>query len=293
MRISDVSTAYTSLRSLQSLKTDETEIQNSLVSGKKVDDLTDDPALAQTLLNSQTDIEQLVQYRDNTALADNIAQAGIDNLSYIDDEIDLAISVGETGQTDSTVASEIDNIIGEVLSTANITYGDDSLFAGSASGVSNPYSLDTDTTSSTYGQYIYSGSGDGREIQVSDGVSVSPFTDSAGTQAILDTLNALVALRDAITAGDTDAISAASDTLSTAQDEITDASSDLGTTQARLELIDTRNSTTYTNLDDAEEYATNSSEEEETVKLLAAQNAYSAALQGTSLLMQQTILDYL
>jgi len=148
-------------------------------------------------------------------------------------------------------------------------------------------------TVSDYGKYVYSGSGDGREIQVSDGVELSPFADATTNAAILSTLNALVDLKNAIASADTDAIKTATEAVSVAQDSIVDASSDLSTTQSRLSLLSDRNSSTYTTLDDAEETATNASEEETTVKLLAAQQAYSAALQGTSLLLEQSILDYL
>jgi flagellin-like hook-associated protein FlgL len=145
-----------------------------------------------------------------------------------------------------------------------------------------------------FGKYVYNGSsGNGREIKVADGVEMSPFADEEGRAAILDTLNSLVDLRNAIASADKDTISAATEKLSIAQDTVVDATSDISTTQSRLSLIANRNAAQYTNLDDAEEAATNVSEEETTVKLLAAQQAYSAALQGTSLLLGQSLLDYL
>jgi flagellar hook-associated protein 3 FlgL len=293
MRISDASTAYSLINQLQSIKSEQLELESSLVSGKSVDSVSDDPALGGTLLKSQVSREKLIQQNENSTLCDNIAQAGIDTLSYMSDEVDLALEVAESASSDtdsaSSYASEIDDIISGVLSAANTTYGDDYIFAGSASGSdTEPYSYDETT-----GQYVYSGSGDGRQIEVSDGVTVTPFTSDSQNQEILNTLNSLLALRDAISSGDTDAISTASESLETAQDGLTEASSDLGTTQARLELLSTRNSNLYTNLDDAEENATNSDENEVTVELLASQNAYSAALQATATLLDETLLDYL
>jgi flagellin-like hook-associated protein FlgL len=55
----------------------------------------------------------------------------------------------------------------------------------------------------------------------------------------------------------------------------------------------TRNTDNYTNLNNAEETATNSDENEVTTKLLAAQNAYSAALQCTSTILSKSLLDYM
>jgi flagellin-like hook-associated protein FlgL len=274
---------------LQSFKKQESDLTTELTSGKAVATLQDDPSLANTVLNSQVDREQLVQQNANASLATNTAQAGIDDLSYINDELDLAQTEAESGQTDSSVSTNIDSIINEVLATANGKYGDDYLFAGSASGSTTaPFSYD-----STSGQYVYNGSGDGRQMEVSDGVTVTPFTSDSDNQAIVSALNSLLSLRDAIASSDTDAISTATAALSTAQDTLTDASSSLGTTQSRIDLITTRNSNRYTNLDSAEESATNSDENEVTAKLLAAQNAYSAALQGTSMLLDESLLDYL
>lgn len=145
-----------------------------------------------------------------------------------------------------------------------------------------------------YGEFVYSGaSGNGREIKVADGVEMSPFADEDGRKAILDTLNSLVNLRNSIASADKDAISDATEKLSIAQDAIVDSQSEVSTTQSRLDLLAARNAAHYGNLDDAEEMATNASEEETTVKLLAAQQAYSAALQGASLLMGKSLLDYL
>ncbi len=294
MRISDASTAYSLINQLQSLKSHQATLEEQLVSGKKVTSVADDPTLGGTLLNSQVTRERLIQYNTNSALADNIAQSGVDTLAYMDDELDLALKVAESAQNATTedtsaYATQIDNIIGGMLSAANTTYNGDYLFAGSASASGTaPFSYDE-----TSGQYVYNGSGEGRQIEVADGVTVSPFTGDEQNQQILSALNSLLALKSSITSGDTEAITAAADTLQSAQDGLTEASSDLGTTQSRLELIGTRNSKLYTNLDNAEESATNSDENEVTVKLLAAQNAYSAALQGTSMLLNTSLLDYM
>lgn len=291
MRVSDASTAYSLIGQLQKLKNGQVDLENQLVTGKRIDSVSDDPALGGTLLDSQVQREKLVQQNTNSTLVNNIAQGGVDALGNISDNIDLALKVADSAQSSgsTTSAKEIDNILNAVLASANEKYGDDYLFAGSASGSSTaPFSYD-----STSGSYVYNGSGEGRQIQVSDGVNVSPFTSDASNKAILSTLNSLLSLKSAIASGDETAISSATDTLETAKDSVTDASATLGNTQARLELINSRNSARYTNLDDADDSATKSDENEVTVKLLAAQNAYSAALQGSSMLLQKSILDYL
>jgi len=293
MRISDVSSATSLTASLQDYTSIETELTTELTTGKSVDELQDDSSLAYQILNSQVDREALVQYNDNAEIADNIITAETDTLSSIDDYIDEALEVAESGQEDSSYSTLIDDIIEQITQLANTTYNGEYLFAGTASGSSTaPYTLTYDSDGNITG-VTYSGSGDGREIEVSDGITVNPFTSDSDNQNIVDTINALISLRDAIADGDSDAITSASETLSDVQDALTDVSSSLSSTQARIETLQTRNSNQYTLLDDAEENATSSDENEVTVQLLAAQNAYSAALQCTSTILDESLLDYL
>jgi flagellar hook-associated protein 3 FlgL len=293
MRISDASTAYSLIGQLQTLKSRQSTLEEQLVTGKKVTGVADDPTLGGTLLNSQATRERLVQYNTNATMADNMAQSGVDTLSYMKKEIDLSLSVAESAQNSTgdsaALSGQIDNIISGMLSAANTSYSGDYLFAGSKSSADTaPFSFDE-----TSGKYVYNGSGEGRQIEVASGVTVSPFTSDEQNQQIINALNSLVDLKSAITTGGTDAITAAADSLQSAQDGITEASSDLGTTQSRLDLIGARNAKIYTNLDNADASATNSDENEVTVKLLAAQNAYSASLQGTAMLLRTSLLDYM
>jgi flagellar hook-associated protein 3 FlgL len=293
MRISDASTAYSLIGQLQNLKSRQSSLEEQLVTGKKVTSVADDPALGGTLLNSQATRERLVQFHTNATMADNMAQSGVDTLTYMKKEIDLSLKVAESAQNSTgdsaALASQIDNIVSGLLSAANTSYNGDYLFAGSKSSSDTaPFSYDETTR-----QYVYNGSGEGRQIEVASGVTVSPFTSDDQNQQILNALNSLLSLKNAITSGDADAVATAADSLQSAQDGITEASSDLGTTQSRLDLIEARNANLYTNLDNAEESATNSDENEVTVKLLAAQNAYSASLQGTAMLLRTSLLDYM
>jgi flagellar hook-associated protein 3 FlgL len=293
MRISDVSSANSLTSSLQDYSSLETELTTELTSGKSIDELQDDSSVSYKLLNSQVDRDSLIQYNNNAEIADNIITAGTDTLSSISDEIDVALEVAESGQEDSSYSTQVDKIIEEITSLANTTYGGEYLFAGTASGSSTaPYTLTYDDDGNVE-SVTYNGSGDGRDIEVAEGVTINPFTSDSDNQNIVDTINALISLRDAIASGDSDAITSASDSLSDAQDSLTDVSSSLSTTQGRVELIITSNSNKYALLDDAEETATNADENETTVTLLAAQNAYSAALQCTSMILDESLLDYL
>ncbi len=291
MRISDVTSTYTISSRLMNIKSEEAQITEELLTGRKINSLQDDAAVGNSLLLSQAERERLVQYNSNSTLSNSIAQSGIDALKHIGEVNELALSIAESSTEDdsTTAVKNIDSLIEDVLATANTKFGDEYIFAGTASA--------SDTAPFTYdeikGQYIHNGTAEGRSIEVSDGISVSPFTGSEGTQAILDTLNSLVALRDAVADNDKDEIAAQSAALESADDAVLEASSDLGMVQYRLEIMDTRNAAKYSAYDKAESNATAADENESTVNLLATQNAYSAALQTAAKILDMSLLDYI
>ena len=289
MRISDVSTSSSLISQLQKYSNKESELSSELTSGKSISSLQDDSSVSNTVLNSQVNRDQMVQYYDNSTSADGIAESSVNALGSVSSEIELALKEAETGTSDTAVASSVDSIINSVLALANENYGDDYLFAGTASGsTTKPYTYD-----STTGQYVYNGSGDGRSIAVSSGDSVSPFTTDSDNQAILSTLNNLLSLKTAIASGSSDGIATASEALSSDQTVITSAASELSTTQSRITMIQTSLSNKYTVADDAEETATNADSNTVTASLLTAQNAYSAALQCTQMILSKSLLDYM
>jgi len=291
MRISDVSSAYTLTNQLQQIKSQQTRLQDQLLSGKTVGRLEDNPSVANTILGSQAARAKLVQQNDNSQLASNISQSGIDALGHVREVNKLALSIAETDDASGYAmsAANLDTLIQDVMATVNSKYGDDYLFAGTASGSSTPpFSYDEESE-----LYVYNGSGDGRSFEVSDGASVSPFASDGDNQAILDTLNSMLSLRNAMSDGDPDALATATDSLQNADDAVLDSSSNLGMVQYRLEIFDSRNAAKYSVYDAAEENATKADENETTVMLLASQNAYSAALQSSSMILQTSILDYI
>ncbi|MBN1404417.1 MAG: hypothetical protein JW942_08145 [Opitutales bacterium] len=290
MRISDVTSTYTISSRLMNIKSEEAQITEELLTGRKINSLQDDAAVGNSLLLSQAERERLVQYNSNSTLSNSIAQSGIDALKHIGEVNELALSIAESSTEDdsTTAVKNLDSLIEDVLATANTKFGDEYIFAGTASASDTaPFTLDAT------GQYIYNGTAEGRSIEVSDGISVSPFTGSEGTQAILDTLNSLVLLRDAVAANDKDEIATQSAALESADDAVLEASSDLGMVQYRLEIMDTRNAAKYSAYDKAESNATAADENESTVNLLATQNAYSAALQTAAKILDMSLLDYI
>jgi flagellin-like hook-associated protein FlgL len=289
MRISDVSTSSSLIGQLQKYNNKEAELSSELTSGKSIDSLQDDSSVANTVLNSQVDRNQLVQYYDNGTNAENIAKSGVNALGSVSSEIDLAIKVAEAGTSDTAVASSVDDIITSVLALGNENYGDDYLFSGTASGSSTkPFTYD-----STSGQYVYNGSGDGRSVAVANGDSVTPFASDTDNKAILATLNNLLSLKTSIASGSSTGIATASEALSSDQSVITSAASELSTTQSRITMVQTSLSNKYSVLDDAEETATSADSNSVTASLLTAQNAYSAALQCTQMILSKSLLDYM
>lgn len=287
MRISDVTSSYTTLRQLQTLQTLQETQQEQLVTGRKINRLEEDPGAASTVLKTRASRESLVQMRDNGDRADSLAGAGINALEYLKSVSEQAQAIVNDSTVRGTAAAEqVSSLIQDAMGVANTKYGDDYLFGGSASGAA-PFALDATT-----GQVTYSGSGDGRTFNVAEGVNLSPFTSDATNQGIRDFLNNLVSLRDNLASGNTSDLTQIDAGLQQADDSMLEASSGLGFKQSRIEILQTRDAAKYAALDQDETRATAADQTETIVGLLNTQKAYQGALQSVGKINDLSLLNY-
>ncbi len=288
MRITDVTTSYSSLRQLQNLQNLQKVQQEKLVSGRRVNHLEDDPATAANVLDGRVAREALIQMRDNAGTADSIAETSISTLDYLKGVANQAQAVIEsTSLRGAAGAQQVQGMLTDAVAAANTRYNGEYLFGGSATG-SAPFSIDNDS-----GQVVYNGSGDGREFNVSGDVSLSPFTSDATNQEILGFLNGLVALRDSLAAGDNSALPTIGGAFDQAEDAFLEAESSLGLKQARIEVLQTRDAARYGILDQAETKATSADESESIVELLNTQKAFQGALQSIATVNQLSLLQFI
>jgi flagellar hook-associated protein 3 FlgL len=128
---------------------------------------------------------------------------------------------------------------------------------------------------------------------VGEGASVTPYTDEATNKQFGDFINNLVALRDALKTGDTDALGQADTKLQASEDNLLTTISGIGAVQTRLESNDTQNQARFASLQSLTSNETDVDLAPTMVKLSQTQTAYQAALQSGAQILQTSLLDYL
>jgi len=319
MRISSNSYTQSVISNLQTLQSAQQEVQTQLTTGQRINSSEEDPTAAAKVLSNQQEQRELIQYQSNTDIAQGVAKAGYNALDYLTDLSDQAASIIDNSsydQTDSAVyAEQVQSLIDDALSVANGEYNDTYLLGGSDIGDAEaPFTLqdvtddngdpvyitdsdgnnilDDDGNPIVKQRYVYNGNEEGISISVSDGVEISPYTDGETNQSVADFLNSMLDYKEALEYGSEDNVEDTSKALSDAEDELTTAKSSLSMVQYRLELVESRNSTTYTALGDDITSLRAADLNEVSVDMLNIQNAYSAALTTTSTILGTSLLDY-
>lgn len=173
-------------------------------------------------------------YSGNVKLAQGMLTAADGALGGVETELqraqELALQASNgtlTPANRQTIASSLTALIDGLLSTANSTdTRGQPIFGGAGEGA--PFVKNAD------GSITYQGSGEQAAIPVGDGQSVIPGV--AGDRAFGDMFATLVALRDAVAAGDTPPTSSLDD-LKSALDTVGAARASIGARGARVDLI--------------------------------------------------------
>ena len=140
---------------------------------------------------------------------------------------------------------------------------------------------------------------DGLAIQLSDSVSITPFTSGAGNAKISDFITNLIALRDGLTnktgASDsgTAAISAARAKLLTSEDELVSIIADHSALQTRMESVKAQSEARFANMQSLISKDADVDVSQTMVNLTRVRTAYQAALQSGAQVLKLSLLDYL
>ena len=290
-----IATSLYSQRLTQQLKTlDQSQqtLQKQLASGQRVETAADDPVAAAKLLQSREAQSTLIQNRRNATQAETLSKLGSQDLEYFREMAGRASGyVTDSNGDHALAAQQIDAMISDLLSVANTRHNGEYLHGGDASDA-EPFTAATDANGDITG-VTYNGTGDGRAYTVAQGVQLSPFTDDAANQNLAGTLNELVALRDALRTGDEAAITAASDAVDTREDALVTSHADIENNLIRIDVLRVREEASFSRLDETMTEEITADQTETITRLLATQNAFEAALQSTSKIMQLNLLNYL
>jgi flagellar hook-associated protein 3 FlgL len=143
---------YAMQQSQQALATAEMQV----ATGRKVNQLSDDPTASATMVVSLTDTANVDQYTSNIGTLVPKMQTADSAISQIVTELNTAITLGTQGANGTNaaqrpaIASEVAGVLATVVSQANASYAGEYLFAGSATSTP-PFVAASETYTSANG----------------------------------------------------------------------------------------------------------------------------------------------
>ncbi|HEY0794400.1 MAG TPA: flagellar hook-associated protein FlgL [Acidisarcina sp.] len=268
-----------------------------LSSGKRVNQPSDDPSASAEMVQNLSQSANVDQYTKNVSSLLSETQTADSSLYSVVTLLTQAITVGTQGANGAlttankqALATQVQAILGNVVSQANSSYRGSYLFGGTASSAA-PYTAAVGAPSG----YQYNGNSNVNTVQIGD--SLSTPTNIPGNQIFSqpgsDVLAALSGLVSALQTGTTPQIVAATAAITTASTYVGQERVALGNissqltsqesylSQETLTLATQQNSLVGIDVSIA---ATNLSE---------AEISHSAVLTAAAKVLPNTLLDYL
>lgn len=298
MRIATTTASENIVRQIAHINQQQTRLQAQVASGLRITQLEDDPAAAGRVLTLNSELRSIDQFTNNANRALEISQSTFGSLVQLKHISDRATELGTLGagtqSSDQTnaYASELDQLLEQAVQQANSRLRNDYTFAGTAVDTP-PYTVTRDVTTNKITGVVFAGNANQIQIPLSDTASVAPGADSTTTTGITDFLNGLVAMRDALEAGDNTAVTTAQTGLIATEDVFVSSVAQQGAIQMRIELNKSQQQDRSQNLQQLISSEVDADLPTTIVRLNQAQIAYQASLQSSANIMRISLLDYI
>ncbi len=296
-------------RTVSDLGVRQARLQTQAATGQRIRNPEDDPSAFRNVLELQGFVQQLGQYSSNISKLQSRSTSGYEAVSQLkklnDRASEIATSAVSIRNSDdfAAFASEVNQLIESALGLSNSRLHGESLFAGSA-GSAVAFKA-TRSASGKVSSVEYAGNQQARQAEVAEGVTVpmdilgANMSDSEGPRGLLydkrsgiDVFGHLIALRDALAAGNQAGVGDAAKDLSNDETGYIQMFSEIGANQTRLEAAGRQNSSMAISLNQMISQESDVDLAQTLVELNQLQAAYSAALQSAGSILRMSLLDY-
>ena len=255
--------------------------------GKRINNLSDDPVGLTQSLTIQSDLAGIAQMGRNIDFGNSWLNASESALTSVETILSdtkalcVQMASGTIGADQRSAAAEtVQNNLEEIVSLANTNVAGNYIFSG------------TKTDTIPFDQFgNYDGDSNAFAIKISKNSTIE--IGSAGDAVFGSVFNTLTDLKDALQSNDVGGIQDAMDNLDGHFDDITAKISDVGSKMNRMEIkdkiyqdLDFTNTERLSKIEDADIA-------EAIMNVKAAELTYQAALASSSKVMTLTLMDYL
>lgn len=269
--------------------------QEQLSSGKRINQVSDDPGAARSALRYRAESMQTTKYLDNITKGDSFITASdsaMEQMSQVlNDAKSLAVQ-GANGTQDAAsrkaLGQSVDSLLTRLVDLANTVHDGRYLFSGTAT-FTQPFVRSADGAT-----VDYQGNLDTFEVQIGPGshVNVNQDGNTLFKQQV-DIFGSLVELRDALRANDASKITGLIQTVDDAHAHLNNLHGALGGTEQRLELARNQLESAKVNLDGLVSAAEDADFPEVISQMQLAQVALEAGLKAGAKVLRPSLLDFL
>ena len=271
-----------------SSRTQEMNKANEIVStGKRINNLSDDPVGLTQALNLKSAISNINQMQRNVSLGNSWLSSSESALTNVEDIISntkvlcIQMSNAPIGSAERlSAAGTVQNMVDEIISLANTNVAGKYIFSGSKTDTT-PFSSDG----------TYNGNDNAFTIKVGKDANVE--IGSVGDAIFENIFSTMADLKTALETNDVGGIEDAISNLDGHFEDISTKISDVGSKMNRMEVkeriledLNFANTDRLSQIEDAD-YT------EAIMRLEATELAYQAALSSSAKIMTQTLMDYM
>lgn len=293
------------LQGISNLQTEQTQVQRELSSGYQVLDASDAPAQTPELVNLGSSLAQVQEYQTNLTRVQSEASTADQSLgsaiTLVQNAQTLAVEGANTTTTAATrqiLATQIQNIQQQLVSTANTTVEGRYIFGGD-NDTSAPYQYDatsatgvdqltpqnsTQTITNPSGQTVY---------QPLSAQTIFNPVDATGAPTASSTFAALQSLATALSANDSTGIASAIDSLGTASTYLNQQQAYYGTSEQRLTSEQNTSANQVTALQVQISNIRDTNETQAATQLTQLSTDESAAYAAQAAIPVKSLFDYL
>jgi flagellar hook-associated protein 3 FlgL len=290
----------TILQDLQSSSSRLNKTYAQLSSGRAITRPSDDPYGTTRAMDLRSELAQIAQSQRNVQDAQGWQRTTDSALGNLTDIVQRARVLLVGGGNDAggqtardAAASEIEQLVKSVKSTANATYAGVPVFAGAATGAP-PYDVDgADTYGGDAGKIVRT-VGPGVDVQVNVDLAGRVTGDGGGDGKLIDTLRGIVAHLRGGTATDTAALRTTDlKALDTQIDALGGLRAEVGAAGNRIESASSRLAELEENADGQRSMVEDADFASTMIAYSTQQASYQAALKAGAGIMQSSLLDFL
>jgi flagellar hook-associated protein 3 FlgL len=313
MRVATESYVNSMISQMNGLAGQLDNLENEVTTGLSVQAPSDNPGAMVTTLNDLASQSVDQQYGSNVTTLQsqaNSVYSALESLQSITSQAQsIATEAGSATANQTTLneyASQITSLIQQAVQLVNSKDPETGqyLFGGTDSG-QQPFAATTDADGNVTG-VTYSGNSSVNQADIGSGISVSvgvPGVNNTGSgaQGLItdsrtgaDLFNHLISLQNDLLSGNTSAITGTDTTnLQNDEDNMTYQVANNGNVQTRLNTAASFATSQSTSLNQAVSTASSADVVQAMVQLNQTQTTYEAALEGTTKVMQISLVDFL